>query len=240
MKSFLRSPFIKRASASAITFLFFIFVRLFRTRNKGVCSTYTCPFFTSSGKNCKKNVMMSKRICMPSTSASVATITLLYLNVSSPSSISSAACSKLNSSFSYTTFLVSPYELSGLPRSENTACVFTSRLLVILPLAESPSVIKIELSSLRSFFASLKCARQSRSFLLCKLAFLALSRAILVTPAMAFRSRSLSSILRFSSSATSAWMCKKLSTSRLMKSPTYLLTLSPPGLIVNEPSLIFV
>ena len=69
--------------------------------------------------------------------------------------MSSAACSRLNSSFSYTTFLVSPKQLSGFPLRENTACVFTSRLLVMLPLAESPSVMKMQLSSFRSFFASL-------------------------------------------------------------------------------------
>ena len=44
------------------------------------------------------------------------------------------------------------------------------------PLAESPSVIKIEVSSLKSDLKSLKWILQSLSFLLCKLTFLALSR----------------------------------------------------------------
>ena len=45
---------------------------LFRTRNNGVSSTYTFSCFTRSGKNCRKKVINSKRICIPSTSASVA------------------------------------------------------------------------------------------------------------------------------------------------------------------------
>ncbi len=57
-----------------------------------------------------------------------------------------ADCRQLNSSFSYTTDLLSPYEFSGLPRSEKTAWVRTSRLLVILPDAESPSVMKMQVS----------------------------------------------------------------------------------------------
>lgn len=63
-------------------------------------------------------------------------------------------------------FLCKPEAVEGFPRKENTAWVFTLRLFVMLPLAESPSVMKIQLSSLRSLFVSLKCTRQSRSFLL--------------------------------------------------------------------------
>ena len=184
--------------------------------------------------------MMSSRMCIPSTSASVATITLLYLSVSSPSSMSRAACSRLNSSFSYTTFFVSPKEFRGFPLSENTACVFTSRLFVMLPLAESPSVMNMALSSLRSSFTSLKCMRQSRSFLLCRLAFFALSLASFVTPAIALRSFSLDCIFWSITSATSALRWRKLSTSVFMKSPTYLFTVTPSGLMVCEPSFILV
>ena len=78
----------------------------------------------------------------------------------------------------------------------------------MLPLAESPSVMKMQLSSLRSFLASLKCMRQSRSLRLCRLAFLALSLASLVTPAMALRSFSLSCIFWSMASATSACLCR--------------------------------
>ncbi|MBQ2254136.1 MAG: (E)-4-hydroxy-3-methylbut-2-enyl-diphosphate synthase, partial [Clostridia bacterium] len=44
-------------------------------------------------------------------------------------------------------------QFSGLPRNENTACVCTSRLLVIEPDAELPSVMKIIDSSARSFLS---------------------------------------------------------------------------------------
>lgn len=57
------------------------------------------PFFNEKGKNCKKKVIISNRICIPSTSASVAITILLYRNPSSPSSMFKACCSKLNSSF---------------------------------------------------------------------------------------------------------------------------------------------
>ena len=49
-----------------------------------------------------------------------------------------------------------PYELRGLPLRLKTACVFTSLDLVILPDAESPSVINKVVSSLLSFFKSPK------------------------------------------------------------------------------------
>ena len=45
-----------------------------------------------------------------------------------------------------------PYEFSGFPRRENTACVSALRTLVIVPEAESPSVMKIAESSRRSSF----------------------------------------------------------------------------------------
>ena len=60
-----------------------------------------------------------------------------------PSSIFNAACNKLNSSFSYTIFLVNPNEFKGFPLKEKTAWVLMSRVFVIDPDAESPSVIKI-------------------------------------------------------------------------------------------------
>ncbi len=93
---------------------------------------------------------------MPSTSASVAITTLLYRNVSNPSSISKAACNRLNSSFSYTTFLVSPKQFKGFPFKLNTACVCTSLTFVIEPLAESPSQINKVDSKRRGFFSSVK------------------------------------------------------------------------------------
>ena len=55
----------------------------------------------------------------------------------------SAACNRLNSSLSYTAFFVLPKQFSGFPRNENTACVCALRLVVMEPLAESPSVMKI-------------------------------------------------------------------------------------------------
>ncbi len=85
---------------------------------------------------------------------------------------------------------------SGLPRSENTAWVATSRILVIEPLAESPSVMKSDVSSRLSLSlgarVSQKCTWQSRSLLLLSAVFFARSRACLVTPAIALRSLSLS------------------------------------------------
>ena len=92
---------------------------------------------------------------MPSTSASVAIMILLYRNPSIPSSTFNAACNKLNSSFSYTTLRVRPYEFSGLPRRLKTAWVSTFRLFVIEPVAESPSVIKMLDSSRLSPLESL-------------------------------------------------------------------------------------
>ena len=119
-----------------------------------------------------------------------------------------AACSKLNSSFSYTIFFVSPKLFNGLPRRLKTACRFGSRLFVIEPLAESPSVMKMQLSSRLSPFVSFRWIRQSRSFLLCRLAFFARSRASLVTPAIALRSFSDSWILRSRASDVSAFLCR--------------------------------
>ena len=93
-------------------------------------------------------------MCMPSTSASVAITILLYLKLSKESSISRACCNKLNSSFSYTIFLVSPKLFKGFPRRLKTACNCTSRDFVILPLAESPSVINKMVSCFDSDFSS--------------------------------------------------------------------------------------
>ena len=56
--------------------------------------------FTSSEKNCKKNVSNNNLICIPSTSASVAKTILLYRKSSIPCSMFNADCNKLNSSFS--------------------------------------------------------------------------------------------------------------------------------------------
>ena len=66
--------------------------------------------------------------------------------------------------------------MSGLPRSEKTACVRTSRLVVIDPEAELPSVMKIIDCSANSFL-SVRWILQSRSFLLLSDTFLAVSRA---------------------------------------------------------------
>ena len=109
------------------------------------------------------------------------------------------------------------------------------------PLAESPSVMKMQESSSIPFpFGSLRWMRQSRNLRLCRLAFLARSRASFVTPAMAFRSFSDSCIFCCITSATSAFLCRKLSTSSLMKSPTYLLTVTPPGVMLVDPSFVLV
>ena len=185
-----------------------------------------------------------RRMCIPSTSASVAMTTLLYLKSSRPSSIFKAACNKLNSSFSYTTFLVSPKLFNGLPFRENTACVFTSRLLVIDPDALSPSVINSVVSNLLSpfglAFLSFKCTRQSLNFLLCRDAFFARSRANFRIPWRSFRSRSARWIFFKIASATSAFLCKKLSSSFFMKLITYVRTWISPGAISSEPNFVFV
>src|SRR5574343_1856004 len=154
--------------------------------------------------------------------------------------MSNAACNKLNSSFSYTIFFVIPYEFNGFPRKLKTAWVFTSRDLVIEPEAESPSVINKVLSKLLGFLASVKCTRQSRSFLLCKLAFLARSLANLRIPDNSLRSRSAWRILRKSKSATSGFLCKKLSNLVLIKSLTNVRTDGPFGPISVEPNLVVV
>ena len=67
---------------------------------KDFTKTCKCPFLITSGKNCKKKVINNNRMCIPSTSASVAIMMLLYLRSSILSSILRAACNKLNSSFS--------------------------------------------------------------------------------------------------------------------------------------------
>ena len=89
----------------------------------------------------------------------------------------------------------SPKVLSGLPLRLNTACVLALRALVIEPDAESPSVINMAVDSLSSFFSSVRCMRQSRNLRLCKLAFLAFSRACFCIPLIALRSLSESFIL---------------------------------------------
>lgn len=63
-----------------------------------------------------------------------------------------------------------------LAPQRKTACVRTSRLLVIEPDAELPSVMKI-IDSSASSFLSVRCILQSRSFLLLSDTFLAVSRA---------------------------------------------------------------
>jgi hypothetical protein len=50
---------------------------LFRTRKSGVSRMKRCPLRIRSGKNWRKNEISSRRMCMPSTSASVAITTLL-------------------------------------------------------------------------------------------------------------------------------------------------------------------
>ena len=61
-----------------------------------------------------------------------------------------AICRAFSSSFSYTTFFVSPKVFIGLPRSEKTAWVRTSRIFVIEPVADRPSVMKIDEASFSS------------------------------------------------------------------------------------------
>src|SRR5690606_41816485 len=102
-----------------------------------------------------------------------------------------------------------PYVFNGFPRKLKTACVFTSRDLVIEPDAEFPSVIDKVLSKLRGVLASDKCTRQSRNFLLCKEAFLARSLANVLIPDDDLRSRTAGTILRNKESANSAFVGKK-------------------------------
>ena len=136
--------------------------------------------------------------------------------------------------------MVIPYEFNGLPRKLKTACVFTSRLLVMEPEAESPSVIKSVLSKLLGFLASVKCTRQSRNFLLCRLAFFARSLANFLMPESSLRSRSACKILRNNASATSGFLCRKLSNLVLIKSFTNDRTEGPFGPISVEPNLVLV
>ena len=112
--------------------------------------------------------------------------------------------------------------------------------MVIEPEAESPSVMKSVLSKLRGFLASVKCTLQSRSFLLCKLDFLALSFANFLIPESSLRSRSACRILRNNWSATSGFLCKKLSSLVFIKSLTKVRTDGPFGPISVEPNLVFV
>ena len=173
---------------------------------------------------------------------------LLYLSPSSPSSILSACCKRLNSSFSYTTFLVRPNALSGLPRKLNTAWVSTFLDFVILPLALSPSVIKmVELfcSTINSSLflegsSSFKCTLQSLNFLLCRFAFLARSLASFLIPASSLRSLSLCSIRLRSASATAGLRCKKLSSSLAKNSSINFFIEGPPSKTYCEPNLVFV
>ena len=97
--------------------------------------------------------------------------------------------------------------MSGLPRSEKTACVRTSRLLVIEPEAELPSVMKI-IDCSASSCLSVRCILQSRSFLLLSETFLAVSRAFFWMPEMALRSFSFSTIFRWSTCAVSECLCR--------------------------------
>src|ERR1035438_8984116 len=59
-----------------------------------------CPPAISSGKNCRKNEIRRSRMCIPSTSASVAMTTFPYRSPSRPSSMLRADCRRWNSSFS--------------------------------------------------------------------------------------------------------------------------------------------
>src|SRR5690606_14796721 len=133
-----------------------------------------------------------------------------------------------------------PYVFNGFPRKLKTACVFTSRDLVIEPEAEFPSVINKVLSKLRGFLASVKCTLQSRNFLLCKEAFLARSLASLRIPDNSLRSRSAWRILRNKALATSGFLCIKLSRLVLIKSFTKVRTVGRSGPISVEPNLVFV
>ena len=95
----------------------------------------------------------------------------------------------------------------GLPRSEKTACVRGSRLLVIEPDAELPSVMK-SIDSSASSWRSVRCTLQSRSFLLFSDTFLAVSRAFFCMPEMALRSFSFSTIFFWRICAVSECLCR--------------------------------
>jgi hypothetical protein len=91
------------------------------------------------------------------------------------------------------------------------------------------------------FFAgssSFRCIRQSRSFLLCRLAFLARSLASFLIPASSFLSRSFCSMRFFKASATDGLRCKKLSSSLARKSCTKFFMLGPPSYTFCEPSFV--
>ena len=147
-------------------------------------------------------------MCIPSTSASVAITIRLYRKFSKLSSISKACCNRLNSSFSYTIFFFRPKQFNGFPRKLKTAWRLGSLLLVMEPLAESPSVINRVVSNRVSCLVSGRWYRQSRSFLLCKLARFARSLANFCTPAMSLRSRSFCKIFFSNASATVGFLCK--------------------------------
>ncbi len=85
-----------------------------------------------------------------------------------------------------------------------------------------------------------KCTRQSRSFLLCKLDFLARSLANFRIPDNSLRSLSACKILRNNKSATSGFLCKKLSNLVVIKSWTKVRTVGPFGPISVEPNLVLV
>ena len=119
---------------------------------------------------------------------------------------------------------------------------------VILPLAESPSVInkvlpcceEINISLFLVGKSSFKCTRQSLNFLLCKLAFLALSLANFLIPANSFLSCSFCSILFLSASAVAVFLCKKLSNSLAKNSVIKFFILGPPSATFCEPNFVLV
>jgi len=101
--------------------------------------------------------------------------------------------------------------LSGFPRRLNTACVMTSRAVLSVPEAESPSVRKIMERSPISACGPV-CPRwnlQSLSLGMLMEIFLAFSLAIFLTSDSFLRMVSLVRIFWFRSCATSGFLCRK-------------------------------
>ena len=100
----------------------------------------------------------------------------------------------------------------GFPLREKTAWVLAFRTLVMVPEAESPSVMKMDVFSRSSSLflrgLSLKWMRQSRSLRLYTLAFLLRSRVFFWMPAISSRS-AWDSLIFFSMTGTmSMCMCR--------------------------------
>ena len=103
-----------------------------------------------------------------------------------------------------------PYMFSGFPRREKIACVKTSLLETMAPVAESPSVIKIMVSSPN--FPSPKWNLQSFNFGIFMAIFFAAAFASFFTVLSSVRSFSLAIILLSSFAAESAFFCSHSTT----------------------------